>query len=280
VLLRRLILPLVLMCCIQMSALFGGVESPWLVFYHQALGKAAFQQYDLLVLDSSYNLPFNFAVDDDITVLGYISLGEVEDYRPHFSEVKEEGILFHENENWKGSYYVDVRDPKWARRVIEELIPQILHRGFDGLFIDTLDNPAHLERTDPKKYRGMTESAVNLVKAIRHHFPRVKLMLNRGYDILDKVAPHIDMMLGESVLADYNFETKTYDWVPKPLYQQQVDILHQAQKKFPHLEVFTLDYWNPDDPEGIAQIYQKQRENGFRPYVATIALDRIIPEPK
>ena len=41
----------------------------------------------------------------------------------------------------------------------------------------------------------------------------------------------------------------------------------------------SLDYWDPQDTEGIGRIYEEQRKNGFFPYVATIDLKQIIREP-
>lgn len=41
----------------------------------------------------------------------------------------------------------------------------------------------------------------------------------------------------------------------------------------------TLDYWNPADTAGLRRIYRAQRANGFLPYVATVELDRLVPEP-
>jgi len=189
-------------------------------------------------------------------------------------------LLMEENPHWKGSYGIDIRQRRWTELVIYELIPGLLHQGFDGIFLDTLDTPLHMERQDPKRYGGMAEAAVRLVKTIRKHFPGIKIMLNRAYEILPRVARDIDMVLGESIYADYDFETKSYKRVPRALYERQLAYLKDARERNPSLEVYTLDYWEPRDREGIAAIYRIQRANGFKPYVATIALDRIIPEPR
>jgi len=184
-----------------------------------------------------------------------------------------------ENADWPGSFYVDVRDPRWTKRVIEELIPAILHKGFTGIFLDTLDNPSELERIDKVKYEGMTDAAVRLVRTIRRHYPEIKIMLNRGYEILPDVGEAIDMELGESVYTDYNFETKRYSRVDTGLYQNQVKNLKDAADRFPGLDIYTLDYWDPSDYRGVAEIYAVQRKNGFLPYVSSIKLDRIVAEP-
>jgi len=214
------------------------------------------------------------------TLLAYLSLGEVEEHRPYFPAVKAEGILLHENRAWRGSYFVDLRDPRWTARVIEQLIPDVLHRGFDGLFLDTLDDAADLERSDPARYRGMTAAATRLVRTIRLHYPTIKIMMNRAYEILPDVEEYIDIELGESIFADYDFETKRYRLVKRAIYREQVRLLKAAQRRRPDLAVFTLDYWDPADTAGVARIYREQRANGFEPYVATLELDRIVREPR
>ncbi len=105
-------------------------------------------------------------------------------------------------------------------------------------------------------------------------------MMNRGYELLPEVEGHIDILLAESFFTDYDFDTKVYSKVPSDLYQEQLLIIKAAKTRQPNLRVFTLDYWNPEDAKGIAQIYSEQRGNGFSPYVATIELDRIVKKPK
>ena len=156
------------------------VPMPWAVYYAADLPPTAFYGYDLLVFESDRHPPLEPLVDRGKKVLGYLSLGEVNENRPYFAEVKNEGLLLNENQNWKASYFVDVRDMRWTRRVIDELVPAILRRGFQGIFIDTLDNPGHLERTDPKAYAGMADAGARLVRTLRRNFPRMTIVLNRG----------------------------------------------------------------------------------------------------
>ncbi len=258
----------------------SGAKVRWLVYYSDKASPDAFREYQVIVLQSENYPALRPRVGRGKTLLGYLSLGEVEQDREYFADVKAEKILLQENENWKGSYFVDLRDPRWTKRVLDQLIPGILRRGFDGLFFDTLDNAPHLEQTDPDRYRGMTAAAVSLVRAIRLRYPGIKIMLNRAYEILPQVEQQIDMELGESVFADYDFGTKPYRLVQRDLYREQVKLLQAVQKRRPGLKIFTLDYWDPADIAGIARIYREQRANGFEPYVATVELDRIVREPR
>ncbi len=253
---------------------------PWVVYYSDTAPTSAFDPYRLVVLDSHKYPTLRPLSDRGKLLLGYLSLGEVNNGRDYFAEVKAQGFLLQANENWPGSFFVDLLDKRWTKRVVEELVPDILHRGFDGLFLDTLDNAGHLERQDGVAYRGMTEAGAALVRTIRRNFPSIPIMLNRAYDLLPGVEDHVDMVLGESLFADYDFATKTYGRVEPSLYRQQVEILHAAKARRPALRLFSLDYADPADIEGIAAIYREERANGFEPYVATIELDRIVPEPR
>jgi uncharacterized protein (TIGR01370 family) len=251
----------------------------WVVVYSEKPAIPEFRAYNLVVLDSIHHPPIRPLLEQRKTVIGYISLGEVENYRDYFKEVEKEGILYEKNPNWPDSRYIDVRDQRWTRRVVEDLVPRILHKGFQGIFIDTLDNPAELERRDPQKFKGMTEAAANLVKAIRRHHPRIHIMLNRSYEILPAVDGHIDSVLGESVFTEIDFEKKSYRLADPKVYRQQVEWLQAAKKRQPKLKIYTLDYWVPTDTAGVARIYAEQRKNGFIPYVSIKDLDRVLKEP-
>jgi polysaccharide biosynthesis protein PelA len=252
----------------------------WAVYYADKAAPVEFVDYSLVVLDATHHPPLEPLKGMGKRLLGYISLGEVEQWRPYFAAVKAEGLVLGENPHWKGSFSVDVRDPRWTARVLDQLIPPILAKGFDGLFFDTLDNPPDLERRDPKRFAGMTRAAAELVRAIRARHPQATLMLNRAYEILPEIAAEIDIALGESVHADWDFAAKRYRLVAEAEYRHQVELLKAAQVRAPRLKVYTLDYWDPNDPAGIARIYAEQRRNGFSPYVATLKLDRLVPEPR
>ncbi len=248
----------------------------WTVYYSDKEPVSAFQKYSLIIFDSDYHPDIDALIDEGKTVLGYISLGEIENSRWYYSKMQKSGILLNENKYWKGSYFVDVRSHIWVSFVINTLVPNLIQKGFSGIFIDTLDNPAELERVNPKKNKGMTEGAVRLVKAIRMNYPNIKIMLNRGYEILPEVAKYINYELGESIFTDYNFKTDKFEYVENTIYKEQVKILKHAVKINPDLKIYTLDYWNKNDKKMISEIYKIQRANGFIPYVATIELDELV----
>jgi polysaccharide biosynthesis protein PelA len=257
----------------------AGAAFPWVVCYSGNASPEEFHSFHLVVLDSDSHPSLDLLGRRGRDLLGYLSLGEIESHRTYFEAAKAEGLLLGESPAWPGSFYVDFRDARWRQRVIEQLVPSILASGFNGIFLDTLDDAAALERGNPQKYRGMIAAAADLVRGLRQAFPQIRIMVNRGYDLLPQIAPLIDFVLGESVYTTYDAQHKAYVRVAPSQYHQQVGLMRQALQWNRSLRICSLDYWDPSDRKEIRHIYQVERANGFAPYVATRELDRIVQAP-
>jgi uncharacterized protein (TIGR01370 family) len=268
---------LLVLCFGALSAQAGERER-FAVYYSDKIPANNFEDFQLLVLDSRYHPPLKPLSESGKTVLGYVSLGEVEQKTKYFPTLKNNGVLIKENENWKGSHGIDIRDPLWQKIVLEEIIPALLQQGFDGVFFDTLDSPIELERSNPKLYKGMNDAAIQIIQAVRRNYPSIKIMVNRAYTILPKISPYIDMELGESVYSGYDFSKKSYKKIEKELYLLQVKWLQDAKSRNPNLKVYTLDYADKHDRNKIADIYRVQTANGFIPYVTSIGLTEVFQE--
>jgi polysaccharide biosynthesis protein PelA len=255
------------------------VSGGWVVCYSDRITPAQLEGYGTVILDSRYHPPLRAIPRAHTRVLGYISLGEVEPNYSYFAELERDGLLVGENKSWEGNRMVDVRSPAWTRRIVGELVPAIRRAGFEGIFADTLDNPPHLERMDGVRFAGMKAAAVRLVAALRAAYPDMVIAVNRAYDILPDIEGFIDIAVGESVYTTYDAATRLYSLVPDETYQFQRQLLQGVKRRVPGVSVFTLDYWDPADAEGIARIYREERANGFEPYVSTRALDRVIAAP-
>jgi uncharacterized protein (TIGR01370 family) len=255
-----------------------GVSENFIVYYEDKDSASAFLDYDTIVFDSEWHPEFSLLREKKKTVLGYLSVGEISASRPYYHKFKEAGLLMMENENWKGSYFVDVRDSRWTKFIVEELIPGLLHKGFSGVFIDTIDNPSHLERLDAEKYKGMRSGAVHLIKAIRYHYPDILIMVNRGYEILPDIAPQINMVLAECLFSKYNFKAGRYGLRPGDEVNKEVKSLMRLRDANPELKLYSLDYTGSKNDRSKQMLYKKSRDAGFIPHVSTIHLNDIIRE--
>jgi len=252
----------------------------WAVYYADAAPSAAFDAFDMVVFDSDRHPDLAPIQARKGLAVGYLSLGEVNRTRSYFAEVEREGILVYENPTWPGAFAVDVRDPRWRKRVLDELIPAILARGFAGVFLDTVDTATDLERRDRAKFAGATLAAIDLVRAIKQRHPQAVVVLNRGYDILPAVEDRIDMVLAESLVTAWDFANSLPRLAPADQHRAEAAMLKAAAQRNPKLRLLALEYWPPEDAAKLREIYAKVRALGFAPYVATVALDRVVPEPR
>jgi hypothetical protein len=67
---------------------------------------------------------------------------------------------------------------------------------------------------------------------------------------------------------------------PVPQHEAESQMLREAAGRNPGLRLLALEYWPPEDGAMLKEIYAKVRALGFAPYVATVALDRVVPEPR
>ncbi len=252
----------------------------WAVCYSSECSPTRLGTYDVVVLDPQAHPPLSRVKQRGASLFGYLSIGEIESYRPYFEWAREAGLIVRENPNWSDNYLVDVRRDVWLEKLVYEIVPRLIREGFDGLMLDTADSALQLENEQPKKFSGMEAATVKIVRTLAHHYPDTDLILNRGYPILPKVGNVVDYVLGESVYTDYDFETEAYRRRSASDHRHQTRILKQAMEAHPGLQVLTLDYWSADEPAVIREIYRVERNHGFWPYVATIDLQQVIPEPK
>lgn len=249
------------------------------IIYYGREPTEALRSADIAVLDAE--APRELLLERPLgsLFLGYVSLAEVNAGRPYFAEIEAAGVLLGRQPAWPDAWFVDMRAEAWRRMILERIVPDILARGFDGIFIDTLDDAEHLEASDGERFGGMVAAAAGLVRDIRKRFPTQPIMINRGYAVLPLIVGQFDMLLGESVRARHEGPVPTYRLLPEQDYAWQRDRMWEARRRQPSLRLFSLDYWDPADGAGIARLYSEQRRNGFVPYVATPDLTRIIPPP-
>ncbi len=247
----------------------------WAAYYGENKDWEAFSTYDLIVFEPDHHPPVRPLTGQGRDVLAYISLVEVEPSRAYYTRLKQAGLILEQTEIARP--VIDVRNPQWMAFVIEEMIPLYVREGFTGLMLDTVDSANALEAADPARYRGMGAAAAATIRHIRMHYPYLKLMLNRGFEVLPAVQADVDMVLAESIYIDSREEVAQP--FPDNHYRDALGILERARQENPRLLLFSLDYWDMNDTTGVKDIYAQQREAGLIPYVSTRDLQTLYAEP-
>ncbi len=248
----------------------------WAVYYGELLPARTFRGLDLVIFDRERHPDIRPLKGRTLT-FAYISIGEVWDGEHEAAEKKGSKLLISKNKVWK-SHVVDITDPAWTDIVLAK-VEDAKSKGFDGVMLDTIDSPLYLaaESRDNKRLKAVEDAAVALIHQIRKHYPQTKIILNRGFSILPRVAGEIDYVLAESIFAKTDVSTGQFGLFPPMTYAGVAEQLQGVAAENPRLQILTLDYWNTQDVKGLERIYTTQRARGFSPYVTLPDLQSFTP---
>lgn len=247
------------------------------VYYGDAEKAESFLPYKVMVFDADKHPPLRVLKGRKKEILAYVSVFEAAPYRAHYESLKKAGLLI-QPDGKKGREFIDIRKREWADLLMNEIMPQVVKEGFDGVMLDTLDDALALEERQPKTYSGMTQAAVQTVGLIRMHYPYMKIMVNRAFAILPQIQMKVDMVLAESTMTKTNLKDKTSVMFTDAERSHVMAVLKEAKRSVPELRIYALDYWDMKDKATVATIYQRQRSLGFVPYVATPDLQALYLE--
>jgi len=246
----------------------------WVCVYTQEVSARDVASFDVAVLDADAHPDLRPSKQANTLTLGYISLGEIASYRWFWNEVSNEPWLLDKNPNWD-SFMIDVREEAWHDFLLERIAPRILQKGFDGLFLDTIDTAEYLEKDHPtKKGPGAEKAMVKLIRKLRKRFPNTPIVANRGFSLLPEMASEIDGILAESIFTEIDFGNNTTFIRTEASFEERLELLKNVQEKH-KLVVFTLDYFHNKDDARIGKIIELSRLHGFVPFISRKELDTI-----
>lgn len=241
----------------------------WVCYFGPEIPAANFSSSDLAILE-----PDEWR---DVSGLkpgkkiGYLSVGECGTYRPYWPSIRHQEWVGKENPNWPGDVAVDIRSEQWQGLLLDTAIPSILSRGFNGLFLDTLNEAIYAEVSGAPGGEGKIAAAAALIQKIRRQYPELMIITNSGLDILEQIDTDIDAVLVEDLATLYNFSEKSYGPQDAEGTRWMLDRLDGFQRRTGKA-VFVIDYATAEHPALI----QKSREicaaHRFRLYIAGIDL--------
>ena len=211
------------------------------------------------------------------SALGYLSIGEIAPDAPY----RDRAIAFGvprpmRNDIWK-SEVVDLGASEWREFVLQDLAPGIIDKGFDGIFLDTMDAVEMLMGRFPDRAPEFREGLIRLVKDLRLAFPDKRIVVNRGFAVMDELLSEIDGVMVESVFGSFDHKSGAFlsvDAAQTTAILNLVTPIQTAGK-----DVYVLDYANPMEPALGQEISRKASDLGFHTFVSTPALGGISVAP-
>ncbi|WP_297506045.1 endo alpha-1,4 polygalactosaminidase [Thermococcus sp.] len=266
--LARLALLILLFSAVPVSS------TSFAVYYGQLSGKTIgdLKGFEILILPPTIEPELISSLSRNHTVVGYLSLATVGGWEP-WAKAVPKGIVIGKNTNWNEKV-VDFASPAWKRIVLEEAIPYILSRGFEGVFLDNVD---YVDRY-PKKKTAMVE----LIRAIRERYPGITIIVNRGFSIKEEIAPYIDYVLFEDFITYYNFSTRRYEIFKGKELEWELEQVEELKNL--GVPILALSYANLSDRKQVSEFGKivcsyARKYNVSGVYLAEISLQRVGIDP-
>jgi cysteinyl-tRNA synthetase len=262
--------------------------------------------YDLLVVDATTGLASGRTMTaDDVRrlkhrpdggrrlVIGYLSIGEAEDYRPDYftKEYLEEEApdwLMHENPDWRGNRLVNICAEGWittmlgdarGRSVYDSIRASPLYRlvelGLDGVYLDRVDVYEDTKAKCPDGEARMVDFVVRLAAHARRADPYFLVVQQNAEDLLKhaRLVKAIDGVGKESLFYGWGggdgsnrSRVNSADSV-----KWSIDRLNRA--KAAGRAIFVIDYASGRAQSDTA--LKRNRKLGYVPYIGPKALDRL-----
>jgi uncharacterized protein (TIGR01370 family) len=204
--------------------------------------------------------------------ISYVSVGEMARSHRLFTQL-EQSWLIGKNPAWS-SLVLDLRLPEVRNFLLDKLIDPAFERGFQGVFLDTLDSFL-LSPDGETQTPAFADAQQKLIAAIRARHPDGKIILNRGFHLPDPVMTQVDALALESWRNGYNPGNKTYYRVSDQDRQWLSAQLKRWREARPDMPLIAIDYATDDAP---ADDYaDRLRSEGFVPWVADPDLTRLSP---
>ncbi|MFK7853982.1 MAG: bifunctional glycoside hydrolase 114/ polysaccharide deacetylase family protein, partial [Granulosicoccus sp.] len=229
-------------------------------------------QFDRLVLEpdniDASELPRLTA--EGAAAFAYLSIGEVGPDRAYANEVEEEWVLG-VNPAWNSQIF-DLANTGLQDFVIER-VAVLVQRGYQGIFLDTMDSFNLVAETDAEK--SVQQAAlVKLVRRIGTQFPELRIITNRGFEVIDQLADQVEAVAAESLYASWDNTNQRYGSVPANDRLWLVGKLDHVKHTL-GLDVIAIDYVAPHERTKARAVARDIARHGYIPWVARPELDNI-----
>ncbi len=241
--------------------LFSGLlaEDRYAFIYSKNIDDKFINFYDKVVVEAD-------AIDDIYAIrypkkmVAYVSVGEIEPWRKRETPYDKSWVIS-ENKTWN-SLIGDLRKEKYQEFIFKR-IAILYKRGYRNFFLDTMD-AYHVTSKDKVLFKKQQKALISFIHKLRKKYPKSKIIVNRGFELLDEIHSDIDAVIAESLLNRYNHDKKEYVTVPKADREWLLGKFKKAQKY--GLDAISIEYSNKGTKERL-QIAKEVKRLGVIPYV-------------
>jgi len=223
---------------------------------------AAMKAFDIAVVEPDHGFdPAAYRGQGRSELFAYVSVGEVHPTRPYAARIPEAWRIGR-NQAWK-SVVIDQAQPAWPAFFAEQVIAPLWARGYRGFFLDTLDSYHLVNGVDVvAQQQGM----VAVVRQLRSRFPGIRLIFNRGFELLPDLRDEVYAVAAESLFRGWDAKKKRYVEVGQSDRDWLLGQLLTARDKY-GVTAIAIDYVAPAARELARDTARRIHAHGIVPYV-------------
>lgn len=185
-------------------------------------------------------------------IYGYINAMEADKWNSAFYSQLNEADFYKDAHGEKmyfaewDSYLIDMTSQHYQKLLLEEIQKQIVQKGLDGVFLDTVGNiNSYLPE---KEQEAQNEAMLSFIKKIKQQYNGLSVAQNWGFQTLaDYTAPYIDFIMWENFSYDVVGED---DWALDRMKQ-----LVHIRDKF-GTQVMAIGFEDEEKSRALAEKYQ------------------------
>ena len=232
----------------------------------------ALAQFDRLVLEPENIKPTELTQlkRHGAIAYSYLSVGEVGEHRNWYDRIPRDAVTG-TNGDWN-SKLMNLSDPAWQRFLLQRAA-ELQRRGYEGLFLDTMDSYQLFVKSDAER-KKQEAALANLVYRIKRKYPQLSIITNRGFEVIDRIGQYIDGVAAESLYAGWNNGLQTYTEVPETDRQWLQQKFETIRQKF-SIDTIAIEYLPADKRSEARNIAAKIADDGSIPWIANPALDYV-----
>jgi len=253
------------LCCNRLVALFLLLFSTLLAderyafIYSKNIDDRFINFYDKVVVEADA-IDNIYALRYPKKMVAYVSVGEIEPWRKTKNRYNNSWIIS-KNRTWN-SLIADLRKSAYQDFIFER-IAYLYKQGYRNFFLDTMD-AYHVTAKDKQLFKVQQKALIQFIHKLHKKYPKSKLIVNRGFELLDKIHKDIDGVVAESLLSRYNHDKKEYVPVPKQDREWLLGNFKKAQKY--GLDVISIEYTDKSTKERLA-LAKRVKKLNIIPYV-------------
>jgi hypothetical protein len=255
---------------LMLNSPFARSDGPSVAFFYgRPVPEELLTHFDWVIVEADNLGDPRTAKAGGAEIFAYVSVGEVERWRSTSSEVDKDWILG-VNPSW-GNNVADITRPGWQEYLLERRMAPLWALGYRGFFLDTLDSYRAVTK-DETVWAAQVQALVGLIQAMHRRFPGIKLLLNRGFEILPQVASLTVGVAVESLFCGWDPTRQRYRPVSDTERAWLLERLREIRNEY-SLPVIVIDYLPPDQKDLACRIARRIAKLGFTPWVANWSLD-------